>query len=78
MADRKRWLGLYLIAPLEDHVVVRVSRGRSRSGDTSTACADITDYLGLLKAQTGKTLSASTTTKLRNDANNLADALGCT
>jgi hypothetical protein len=40
------------------------------------ACAGIADYLGLY-AQTGKHLSASDATRLTNDANNLALALGC-
>jgi hypothetical protein len=44
---------------------------------TATACAGITDYLGLVNAQTGKHLSASDATTLTNDANNLAAALGC-
>jgi hypothetical protein len=46
-------------------------------GDTATACADITDYLGLVKAQTSKKLSAGNVTPLTTDANNLAAALGC-
>jgi hypothetical protein len=47
------------------------------AGQTATACADITDYLGLVNAQTGKKLSASDARTLTNDANNLAAALGC-
>jgi hypothetical protein len=47
------------------------------AGQTAIACADITDYLGLVKAQTGKKLSASDSTTLTNDANNVATALGC-
>jgi hypothetical protein len=45
--------------------------------DTATACADITDFLGLVTAQTGKKLSQSDATELRNDATSLAAALGC-
>src|SRR5262249_31061579 len=40
------------------------------AGQTATACAGITNYLGLVKGQTGKKLSASDATTLRNDANN--------
>jgi hypothetical protein len=47
------------------------------AGDTATACADITDFLGLVKAQTKKKLSAANVTLLTTDANNLASALGC-
>jgi hypothetical protein len=48
---------------------------------TATACADITDYLGLVKAQTGKKLTTGpngTAALLTTDANNLAASLGCT
>jgi hypothetical protein len=45
---------------------------------TATACAGITDYLGLVNAQTGKKLSAGQTTQLTTDADKLATALGCT
>jgi hypothetical protein len=45
---------------------------------TATACADITNYLGLVKAQTNKKLSASNATMLTNDAMALSAALGCT
>jgi hypothetical protein len=48
------------------------------ANQTATACADITDYLGLVKAQTGKKLSTSTAMTLTNDADNLSAALGCT
>jgi hypothetical protein len=47
------------------------------AGQTATACADIADYLGLVKAQTGKKLSRADATTLTNDANDLAAALGC-
>jgi hypothetical protein len=47
------------------------------SGATSTACADITNFLGLVKAQTGKKLSPANAALLTTDANNLATALGC-
>jgi hypothetical protein len=47
------------------------------AGQTVTACADVTDLLGLVRAQTGKHLSEATATKLTTDANNLAAALGC-
>src|SRR5690348_15049430 len=46
------------------------------AGDTPTACADITNLLGLVKAQTGKHLSFNAT-MLTTDANNLAASLGC-
>ncbi len=44
--------------------------------DKATACADITNFLGLVKAQTGKKLSPTNVTTLTMDANNLAAALG--
>ena len=44
---------------------------------TATACAGITDYLGLVKAQTGKKLTQPEAAVLTTDANNLAAALGC-
>jgi hypothetical protein len=47
------------------------------AGDTAVACADITNYLGLVKAQTGKHLGATDASILTTDANNLAAALGC-
>jgi hypothetical protein len=47
------------------------------AGDTATACADITNFLGLVKAQTGKKLNATQAATLTTDANNLAAALGC-
>ena len=47
------------------------------ANQVSTACADITDYLGLVKAQTGKKLTQSAATTLTTDANNLAATLGC-
>jgi hypothetical protein len=47
------------------------------AGQTATGCADITDYLGLVKAQTGKTLTTAEANQLTADANNLAAALGC-
>jgi hypothetical protein len=47
------------------------------SGQTATGCAGITDYLGLVKAQTGKTLTTAQANQLTADANNLAAALGC-
>jgi hypothetical protein len=43
----------------------------------ATACAGITDYLGLVKAQTGKKLTQAQANQLTTDANNLAAALGC-
>jgi hypothetical protein len=46
------------------------------AGRTATACADITDYLGLVKAQTNKKLSPADATTLTNDATSLASALG--
>ena len=47
------------------------------SGDTSTACAGITDLLGLVNAQTGKKLTIAQAGQLTTDADNLAAALGC-
>ena len=47
------------------------------SGDTSTACARITDFLGLVNAQTGKKLTMAQAGQLTTDADNLASALGC-
>ena len=44
---------------------------------TATACAGITDYLGLVRAQTGKKLSNAQAAELTTDATNLATALGC-
>jgi hypothetical protein len=46
------------------------------AGNKATACAGITDYLGLVKAQTGKKLSAADAATLTSDANNLRAALG--
>jgi hypothetical protein len=48
-----------------------------KAGDTATACADITDYLGLVTSQTMKKLSASQAAMLTTDADNLAVTLGC-
>jgi hypothetical protein len=47
------------------------------SGDTPTACASITDFLGLVNAQTGKKLTTARAGQLTTDANDLAAALGC-
>ncbi len=47
------------------------------SGDTSTACAGITDFLGLVSAQAGKKLTMAQAGQLTTDADNLAAALGC-
>lgn len=47
------------------------------AGQTATACANITQFLGLVKAQTAKKLTTSTAALLTTDANNLAAALGC-
>ena len=47
------------------------------SGATATACADISNFLGLVKAQTGKKLTTVQAATLTDDANNLAAALGC-
>jgi hypothetical protein len=47
------------------------------AGQTATACAGITDYLGLVKAQTGKKLTIAQANQLTTDATDLADALGC-
>lgn len=45
---------------------------------TATACADITQYLSLVKAQTKKTLTRAQARLLTTDANALASELGCT
>jgi hypothetical protein len=47
------------------------------AGQTATACAGITDYLGLVNAQTGKKLTPEQADQLTTDATHLADALGC-
>ena len=47
------------------------------AGATSTACAGITDFLGLVNAQTGKKLTMAQAGQLTTDADNLAAALGC-
>lgn len=51
------------------------------AGQAATACTDLTDYLGLVKAQTGKKLTTNpnggTAGLLTADATNLAGALGC-
>jgi hypothetical protein len=47
------------------------------AGDTATACADISDYLGLVQSQTGKKLTTTQASTLTTDANNVAAALGC-
>jgi len=46
-------------------------------GQGTIACSGITDYLGLVQAQTGKKLTANQVTLLTNDAQALAAALGC-
>jgi hypothetical protein len=47
------------------------------AGQTATACAEITDYLALVKAQTGKKLMTDQANQLTTEATDLADALGC-
>ena len=47
------------------------------AGNTATACADITNFLGLVKAQTGKKLTTAQVSLLTTDADHLATALGC-
>jgi hypothetical protein len=47
------------------------------AGQTAIACSDITEYLGLVKAQTGKKLTETQASELTTDATNLAAALGC-
>ncbi len=46
------------------------------AGDTTT-CADITDYLALVRAQTGKKLTPELASVLTTDAQNVASDLGC-
>ena len=47
------------------------------SGATATACADITNFLALVQAQTGTKLTKPQAATLTTDAKNLATALGC-
>jgi hypothetical protein len=47
------------------------------AGQTAIACARITDYLALVKAQTGKKLTTDQATQLTTEATDLADELGC-
>jgi hypothetical protein len=47
------------------------------ANQTATACADINNYLGVVKAQTGKKLTTTQAAQLSTDADNLAAALGC-
>jgi hypothetical protein len=47
------------------------------AGNTATACAGITNFRGLVKAQTGKKLTSAQAGVLTTDAGNLAAALGC-
>jgi hypothetical protein len=47
------------------------------AGDSAAACADITDYLGLVRAQTGKKLNTTQAATLDTGASNLAAAFGC-
>lgn len=47
------------------------------AGQTATACADITNFLGLVQAQTGKKLTTAKAALLTTDATNLQLALGC-
>ncbi len=47
------------------------------AGDAANACADITDYLGLVNAQTGKKLSSTEANQLTSDAMDLDTTLGC-
>jgi hypothetical protein len=50
------------------------------TGQTATACAGVTNFLGLVQAQTGKKkpkLTQEQATLLTNDAQALAATLGC-
>jgi hypothetical protein len=47
------------------------------AGNKASACAGITDYLGLVNAQTGKKLSPANVTLLTGDARALFATLGC-
>lgn len=47
------------------------------AGQTATACARISNFLGLVKAQTGKKLTTAQAGLLTTDADNLATALSC-
>jgi len=47
------------------------------AGNKVTACAGITDYLGLVNAQNGKKLSPADAATLTSDARALFATLGC-
>ena len=47
------------------------------AGQTAVACADITDYVRLVKAQTAKKLTPAQANQLTTDATNLATVLAC-
>jgi hypothetical protein len=47
------------------------------AGNKATVCADIIDYLGLVKAQTNKKVTVAEGTLLTTDATDLANAVGC-
>ena len=49
----------------------------ANAGQTATACAGITGYLGLVKAQIEKKLTATEANELTTQAGDLADTLGC-
>jgi hypothetical protein len=49
----------------------------ANAGQTATACAGINGYLGLVKAQTEKKLTAAQANQLTTQATDLADTLGC-
>jgi len=46
-------------------------------GQYATACMELSNYLGLIKAQTGRKLTIDQANLLTGDATNLAAALGC-
>jgi hypothetical protein len=46
-------------------------------GNASKACGALTDFLGLVKAQSGKGLSVSTADQLIADATRIKTVIGC-
>ena len=82
MADRADWRD----ACVADSTAVGPGKARAHataihtavsSGQTATACARITDYVALVKAQTGTKLSSEQGNPLTTEATNLADGVGC-
>jgi hypothetical protein len=69
----------HLLAPgtaLADKAAAIQTAVNASPPQTATACAGITNLLGLVNAQTGKKLSAKDANTLTTDATSLATALG--